>query len=507
MKYIITVDIGTTSVKTGVFDRDLNEMGFVSLEYKLLTPKNDYVEMEPGNYWDTIVAAIRSLVKKAKLNKDDVSAIAVCSQGETLIPVDINGQALRNAIVWIDSRAKEEAEYLSQSIGNKTYYETTGLSGFGPADPVCKLLWIKNNEPQIYAKTHKFLLLTDYIAFLLSGKIASEWTMMSSTGYYDINKNQVCDALLEKLSISRSLIPDVNRSGAIVGGLTPKSANELGLRENTNIIISANDQMCAAVGGGNIAPGTVTETTGTALVIAATVDKPDYPNGQGIVYYKHVNEKYMMVPYVNTASIILKWFKDEFCDGEIKKCIEEGKNIYDYLGELANSVEPLSNGLMLYPQFAGKNSPDLDPNTKGVFFNVGLETNKAHFIRAIFEGVAYMLKENIQALERTGIQISEVRSLGGGSKSDIWNQIKADVLNKPISTLKSEESTSLGTAIMAAVAMGWYADLKIAVNSVVSYRKTYLPNKDNVEKYEKAYLFYLELDRTFKRLFSEKYYI
>jgi sugar (pentulose or hexulose) kinase len=506
MDFIITVDIGTTSVKVGLFDKELNGVIFESVEYELVTPKNDYVELNPQIYWASIKTAISNILDKTGVSGHAVKAIAMCSQGETLIPIDQNGNCLHNAIVWIDSRASKEAEFLSQKIGSDTYYRTTGLIECSPADPISKLMWIKNNYPQVYENTYKFLLLTDYIAYLLCGKIVSEWTMMCSTGYYDINKNEIWKEILDIAGIDHAKIPTVEKSGTIVGTILPEIADELSISAEAKVIISGGDQMCGAVGGGNIFPGTVTETTGTALALAVTLKEPNYDLPKRIVYYKHVNGNFLIMPYVNTASIILKWFKDEFCEREIQKSIAEGKSVYTLLGEMAKETPVLANGLMLYPHFAGKNSPNNDPNARGAFLNVGLEAKKGHFVRAIFEGVAYMLKENLDALKSAGIIIREVISLGGGSKSDVWNQIKADVINMPIITLKNEEAASLGVACLAAVALGWFNNLEDAINVSVSYKKRYYPIKINSDKYKKAFRFYSKMDRVLAKLFQDKFY-
>lgn len=506
MKYIVSVDIGTTSVKTGLYNKKLDVIGFISEEYALLTPKKDYIELDPEVYWQAVTRSVNSLVMKHLIRAADVSAIAICSQGETLIPVDCEGKPLYNAVVWIDTRAGQEAEHLRSIIGDDLYYHTTGLNEFWSANPICKLLWLKNNRPDIYSKTAKFLLLTDFIAYRLCGQMVSEWTMMCSTGYYDINRHEIWQTGLKAAGLDADKVPEVQKSGVPAGIVLPDVAQQMGVSENTKVIICANDQMAGAVGGGNTQPGIVTETTGTALVITATVDKPDYDLDPRIIYYLHVKGDYLIVPYTSTAGILLKWFKDEFCGPEATQARTLGTSVYDLLGQMASETPPLAHGLMLYPHFAGKVSPNNNPDAKGIFFNVGLECKKAHFVRAIFEGIAYILRENVTAIENCGININEVRSLGGGARSDVWNQIKADVLGKPIVTLERDEATSLGVAMIAAVSLGWFANLDIAGERVIAIRKKYYPNPDQVKLYDHGYAFYKKMESQMQVLFSDRFY-
>ena len=500
MNYLLTVDIGTTSVKCGLFNRDLEDQLSVSQEYELITPQSGYVELEPERYWQAVKQTLTSVMADSKMNAREISAIALCSQGETLIPVDSAGRPLHNAVVWLDSRAVSETDALKKNIDEEEYYRTTGLVEIGPQDPLCKLLWFKNKRSNIYENTAKFLLLTDYIAYRLTGVIATEWTMMSSTGYYDINRHAVWHEGLGKAGIDAAKIPDVKKSGSIVGSILPEAADELNLSPDLVVIVSANDQMCGAVGGGNMEPGVVTETTGTALALTTTIDKPDFSLPQKFVYYLHVNGKYLVMPYNPTAGILLKWFKDEFCVPEAQQAAVLGINVYQLLDQIAAEAPPLSHGMMAFPHFAGKVSPNQIPEIKGAFINVGLDSKKRHFLRAIMEGVAFSLNENIKSLESAGMVIAEVRSLGGGAKSRLWNQLKADVLNKPIVTLACDESASLGVAMIAAVSLGWFSDLTSAGNQAIERRDEFLPDTTLTGKYETAFRHYLRLDKYLTQL-------
>jgi xylulokinase len=337
----------------------------------------------------------------------------------------------------------------------------------------------------------------------MTGQMATEKTMMSSTGYYDIFHRTIWDEGLKKAGLDPEKIPSVKDSGEEIGRLNTSVAKELGITPGVPVLIAANDQMCSAVGGGNIVPGIITETTGTCLVAITTVDPPAFGQKAALEYNLHVNDKYIILQYAKTAGYILKWFKDEFCREEQKTCKRTGKHIYELMGQMAANIPPGSCGLTLYPYFAGKLSPQNQPAAKGVFFNVGLGVKKDHFVRAILEGVAYMLKENLDFIEENGVPIQQIRTLGGGSKSTIWNQIKADVCNKPVTVLQCEETTSMGAAIIASLALGWFSTFEEACHCCVLTEKIFFPDEKHAKFYQQSFKLYKKLDKSMRALYAK----
>ncbi|OGO81621.1 MAG: hypothetical protein A2Y21_06065 [Clostridiales bacterium GWC2_40_7] len=501
MGYLLTLDLGTTSVKACVFNENFDLLGYSSEEYELLTSEGNIVELTPETYWQAAISGIRKATELSGITGMDTGIITITTQGETLLPVDSSGAPLRNAINWLDARAEEEAAYINNRFTNEEVYGNTGLPEIGPACPVCKVLWIKNKEPEIYGKTFKFMLLEDFIILRLTGKYVTEKCLMSSTGYFDINKEVLWMEMLSYAGIEPEKFPQIMDCGTIVGGLLPEVADELGINPGIRVSTGAMDQAASAIGAGNVTEGIITETTGTALVMAATIKMPDYSNPARLNIMKHgLKGKYIMLPYNSTAGIVLKWFKDEFCRYETEKYAEEGKSVYLYLDELAESSPPLANGLILLPHFAGMLTPEINPAVKGVFFGVGLDTRKPHFIRAILEGIAFMLKQNVELLEQMGIEVKEIRSLGGGSKSRLWCQLKADVNNRVIHTMEQEETTSLGAAILGSLAAGIYRTVEEACR-VVKVKKSFKPDEKTVSVYAKGYVSYKQLYTSLKKMF------
>lgn len=502
MGYLLTLDIGTTSVKTCIFNESFKIHGYSSEEYELLTPKTGIVELNPETYWMAVKSGIKKAIEESGINAMKIGAITITTQGETLIPVNEYGKPLRNAIVWLDARAEEEASFINERFSAGDAYAITGLPEMGPACPVCKVLWIKKNEKEIFDKTYKFLLLEDFIVMKLTGKFITEKSLMSSTGYFDINREVLWDQMLYCIGIEPEKFPEILDCGVKAGGILIDVADDLGVNPGIIVSTGAMDQAASAIGAGNIASGIVTETTGTALVVAATIDIPDYLSSVRLNIIRHgITGKFLILPYNQTSGIILKWFKDEFCRIETEKCSECGKSIYTYMDEMAGVVPALSNGLLLLPHFAGMLTPEINPSVRGVFFGIGLDSQKPHFIRSILEGTAFMLRQNLELLSALGVTTLEIRSLGGGSKSSLWSQIKADVCNIIVHTMEFEESTSLGAAILGSVAAGIYGSAEEACR-FIRIKKSYISGGINAGVYDKGFEKYKKLYQCLKVIFD-----
>lgn len=501
MNCIITLDIGTTSVKACIFDDHLSLLAFSKQEYELLTPENGIVELSADIYWDAVVAGIRKVLGKSNVKTHEIKVITCTTQGETLIPVDREGNDLHNAIVWLDGRAIKEAEFINKRFSKQDIFSITGLPEISASCPVSKVLWLKNNRPDIYDNTYKILLLEDYLILRLTGVFVTNPSLTCSTGYFDINKNSLWNDILNYCGLDADKFPDLMDCGKFVAVLSKSAAFELGLSESTAVSTGAMDQAASAIGAGNIEEGIVTETTGTALVVAAACDHFHFIKHLNITVYRHaIRDKFLLLSISQTAGILLKWFKDEFCSDLAAIAEEKGISIYEEMDKIAAEACPLSNGLILFPHFAGMLIPEMNPRTRGIFFGIGLDTSKKHFIRAILESVDYMLRENITALQAMGINIQKVYSLGGGSNSSLWLQIKADINDMAFVSMELEESTSLGAAILGGMSVGIFNDLKTACQ-LIKAKNMVIPNKENITNYNQAYSKYQRVYNSLKDVF------
>ncbi|MBE6563694.1 MAG: hypothetical protein E7655_00215 [Ruminococcaceae bacterium] len=502
MKSFLTFDVGTTAMKCVLFDESFNKTAFVSREYSLLTPAPDIVEIDPQVYWDTFVFCVKEIAKQVgEENMKRIAALTFTTQGETLIPVDTDLKAIRNAIVWIDARADKQGEAIKKAMPLKTFYARTGLSCVNGALPLAKLMWIKENEPEIYNRTYKFLLLEDYLIARLTGQTVSEKSLLSSTGWFDINEEAYLNDLLTACGIDKAKLPDILPCGQTVAHVSEEAAAETGLFTSTVVTTGAMDQVSSAVGAGNVEEGIVTETTGTALVIGATSSHADYDNPEMLTIYKHFDHGFLYMPFCNTAGIVLKWFKDNFLEELTAKAEQEGKSVYGLVDEYAEQAAPGSNGVILLPHFAGKGVPNEIENACGVLYGLTLATKKSDVTRAVLEGVGYMLHEVLLSLEKAGVPVSEVRSLGGGSYSRLWGQIKADICQKTFIRMNEAESTSLGAAILGYCAVTDGADVKTVASNQAGKKASFSPNGKNQVLYAASYSKYLSLYEALKQEF------
>ncbi len=485
MKYIITLDIGTTAIKTCLFDQQLGLVASENEEYALLTPSPAMVELDPQTYWDVACRGIRSVTSRAGVAPADIAAVVPTTQGETLIAVARDGSALHNAIVWLDTRAEEQSAWLAAKVDGADYYAHTGLASPEPALPAAKILWLKQHRPEVHAAAHKFLLLEDYFHARLTGRFVSHGSMLSSTGFFDIAGGAYWNEMLALLGTPADRFGQVLQCGSVVAPLSAAAAEACGLTTATVSVTGAMDQIASAIGAGNTVPGIVTETTGTALVVGATLNSPDWNNPERPIIYRHaLPGSYLLLPYLPTAGIILKWFKDEFCRDV---AAPQGGSVYDGLTALAEAVVPGCDGLVLLPDFTTAGVPGSDAPAGGAFCGIGLNSTRGHFVRAIMEAIAFMVHECVQTIERSGTPVQEVRSLGGGSKSVLWNRIKAAVTGKTMCTMAHTESTSLGAAVLGTVALGWYGSVGEACGKAAVVKERVVPDEAMRKAYKEAY--------------------
>jgi sugar (pentulose or hexulose) kinase len=493
------IDAGTTSLKAGLFDERGIARAIVNEEYSLITPAADQAEIDPEEYWRACVSAVRRVLAKANARREEIVGIGVSSQGETTIVVDANGRALRRALVWLDNRATEQARQITERFDLKRVYEITGDPEIVPTWTVCKILWLKQNEPEIFKRAHKFILVEDFLLHRLTGRFATDGAVACTSMLWDIRTGKWWNEMLDFIGISPAQLSKPVLPGEIVATLHPHAASELELLPNLRVVACGMDQAAGAVGAGNIHPGVISETTGAALAIQATVPASNLdPTGRLPVYVHDVRDAFLFVPVCNTGGMALRWFRDQFAQEEMRAAREQNRDAYDLLGELASTIEPGCEGLTMLPHLAGAFSPEYNMDARGAFYGFTLRHTKAHFARAIMESIAFMLKRNLDLMQSLGVDVREVRSTGGGAKSPLWMQIKADVLGVPVITLEQEDTAVLGDAILAAVACGAHKNLDDACASMVRLRGKIEPNDSTRKAYDEAFARYCSVyDRLF----------
>jgi len=502
VSYLIGLDAGTTSFKGVLFDENGGTKAIASREYALNYPFADWVELDPEVYWWTCKSVLHELLAKWHGDVRQVKALAISSQGETLICLSRDGRVLRPAIVWLDNRAGEEAKILKQEFSIEKSFAITGQPDIVPTWPAAKILWLKRNEPVRFNQVGKFLLLEDYLIYRLTDCFAAEGSMLSSSLLFAIDTGHWWLDMLDYLGLAIDQLPEIRPSGQLIGELTPQAAAETGLMQGTVVATGALDQAAATIGAGNVLPGIITECTGGALAVVATMDRPVFDPRQRIpCHYHALPDLFYLLPWCQTAGMTLKWFRDEFFSSEKSAAIAAGNDIYDIMTSEAAWASPGADGLVMLPHLAGAFTPECDPHARGVYFGFTLKSRRAHFTRALLESVAFMLNRNILLLEELGIEVKEIRSIGGGAKSPLWNQIKADVCQKPVVTVDVEEPACLGAAVLAGKAVGMFSSFAETCNRMIKIKNRYVPDPKIAKTYAMAFKKYIDLYETVKKLF------
>lgn len=494
MTAFLGIDAGTTALKAALFDEDGRMLALDRQEYQLITPSPTIVELDASAYWDACCAAVRNVIAASNIDANDIASLAISSQGETLIPVDAEGNPVRRAIVWLDNRAVDEAQMIGDAFDLDTVYRKTGQPEVAPTWPACKILWLKRHEPETFARAAKFLLVEEYLLYRLTGQAIAEYSLQTSSLLLDIVDKVWWAPMLDFIGLEADRLGRLMEPGQVVAPLSASGAEATGLSARTIVVSGAMDQFVGAVGAGNIAPGVVTETTGGALAIVVTLDSLTYdPQGRVPLNYHARPDTYCLLPWAQTAGMALRWFRDRFFHLESQVALEGGIDPYDLMTRGARHVPAGSDGLVVLPHLEGAFCPEFNPAARAVFFGATLGHTRAHFVRAVMESVAYMLKKNLDLVEEMGVPVGEVRSMGGGARSPFWLKIKADVLQKPVRTLEVEETACLGAALMGATATGYFDTLEEAVARMVRLKGTIEPGTDGLQAYEQGYARYLEL--------------
>ena len=501
MALLLGIDAGTTSLKAGLYDETGRRRAVAVEAYSLDTPEPDQVELDSEIYWQSAIRAVRRVLSEGRGRAADVEAMAVSSQGETIIPVAADGRPLRPAIVWLDNRASQEAADLATRFDGPTVYATTGIPAVIPTWPACKILWLRRHEPEVFGSAARFVLVSDFLMHRLTGRFVTDGGVQSTSLMYDIRSDRWWVEMLDTVGLTPDRLPELAGPGTVVGHLTTTAADALGLTTGVAVVAGGMDQGAGAVGVGNIGRGVVSESTGGALTIQASVDLPDAdPTMRTPVYLHSARDEYLYCPVCPTGGMALTWFRDRFGQAEVASA--GGAGAYALLDDLAATAPAGSAGLLLLPHLSGAFSPEYEPRARAVFFGFTLGHERAHFARAVLEAVAFMLRRNLELLASAGAGATEVRSHGGGARSELWNQIKADVCRLPIVTLQEDNAAILGDALLAAVATGAFANLSEASSAMVRPRARYEPNPLHATVYEDAYGRYVELFDVLRPMFE-----
>lgn len=478
MKGIITVDIGTTSMRAILYDTDARVMHVDQRENMPEFFSDGRVEQDPAAWQAVLCAVLKSCAMAAESKNVEPLCVSVTAQRSSVIAVDQRGTPLHPAIMWQDRRTAALAQ--AMEAHNPLVYRKTGLK-ISPVFSALKMTWLRRNCPEVWAKTHKMIGIQDWVIYLMTGRFVTDQTFGSRTNLLDLKTRCWDPELLSLFEVEPRMLCELVAPGSMVGGLTPDLAKATGLTAGLPVVSAGGDQQCAALGLGLFSGQRAVSNTGTGSYLIGHADHPALDEGMRLACnVSAVPGAYIVEAAVLTSGTIYRWFTESiFKPGSV-----DG-NPFDAVNAEAQGVPPGANGLMLLPHFKGSGAPYWDPEAKGVFFNLTLSSTRGEMARAILEGIAVEMKGSLELVERLCGPVASVSVSGGMTRSDLFNQIQSDIFERPIVRFRNNEATSLGAWIAGAVATGFETNYSDAFDRVgdVGSALTYQPDHRNHATY------------------------
>jgi len=491
--YFLGIDTSTTSSKALLIDEQGSVVAVASNPHSLQTPKPLWSEQNPREWWEATSASIRSVLEQAGVSGEGVAAIGLTGQMHGLILLDEAGNVLRPAILWNDQRTQSQCDKIHQIVGKEKFIQITGnvaLTGFTAP----KILWVKENEPDVFAKAKHVLLPKDYVRLKLTGKYAMDKADGAGTVLFDLRARDWSDEVLAVLEIPRSWMPKTFEGTEITGYVTDEAASLTGLTVGTPVVAGGGDQAAGAVGVGAVEPGIVGLTVGTSGVVFATTPSALIESEGRLHAFCHaVPGMWHFMGVMLSAAGSLQWYRDTLAP-----------NVgFDDLLKEAEAISAGSEGLQFLPYLSGERTPHPDPLARGAFIGLTLRHSRAHMTRAVLEGVAFGLKDSFTLIQNAGVgEIAQVRGSGGGTKGELWRQIMASVLNVELVTVNTTEGGAYGAGLLAGVGAGAWQSVAEACQQSIRITGSTSPDEKEAEAYRKSYAVYHELYPALKGSFE-----
>lgn len=527
---VIGLDIGTTGCKAIVFGREWEILGRAAREYPVLTPHVDWAEQDAEQVWQLALEALAQAVGQARA--DPPRAMALSVQGEAVIPVDRAGRPLRHAILGMDTRSTAENAWLAETFDPQVLFRRTGMP-MHTINTITKLLWLKKNEPTVWASAAQFLLYEDYFLRRLTGKAVISHCLASRTQMYDLHTGTWAGDILDRCEIDpgrlarlagsdavrrsvgraphtgtdgsrQEVVCDAHPTNEVIGALDRGIARQIGVSGDVLLVSGGHDQACAALGSGVIRPGLAMVSTGTAEVVEVAMASPILDEGLrkgGISVYRHVVPGlYAAMTLNHSGGMALRWFRDTLCRDRCARAAQTGTDAYDLI--LAEApAEPTD--LMVLPHFSGAGTPLLDVHSRAAILGLTFATTQAEIAKAILEGLTYELRRNLELLREAGIRLEVLHAVGGGARSQVWLQMKADICQVRLRVPQITEAACLGAAVLAAVGAGTEPDIASCVDHAVRCDRTIEPQREQAGRYDRRYRLYGKLYPALRPLHAE----
>lgn len=483
----IGVDLGTSSVKLLLMDEAGEIKNIVTREYPLYFPKPGWSEQNPEDWYTALIDGMKELT--ANCEKSQIQGISFSGQMHGMVILDENDQVIRPAILWNDGRTQAECDYLNKEIGREKISEYTAnmaLTGFTAP----KLLWVRKHEPENFAKIKKVMLPKDYYAYKLSGVHCTDVSDASGMLLLDVKNKCWSKEMLEICGLKEEQLAKIHESYQVVGNLTVQAAEELGLSTDVKVIAGGGDQAVAAVGTGTVGTGKCNVSLGTSGVVFISTKEFAVDENNALHAFAHADGKYHLMSVMLSAAASNKWWMDEII--KTKEYAKEQQAITK-LGE---------NNVYFLPYLMGERTPHNNPNARGTFIGMTMDTTREDMTQAVLEGVAFALRDSFEIVKSLGVDIHRIRINGGGAKSPLWCKIIADVLNVKVDKINSEEGPAFGAAILAAVGCGSFPNVDDATSKLIKVIETTDQDPEIVERYNKKYQVFKQLYPTLKDMYD-----
>ena len=492
-QHFLGIDTSTTSSKALLIDERGDVIAVASSPHTLQTPRPLWSEQNPSEWWRAVSASIKSVLGKAGISGESVGSVGLTGQMHGLVLLDEAGNVLRPAILWNDQRTQSQCDEIHQRIGKERFIQITGnvaLTGFTAP----KILWVKENEPDVYAKASHVLLPKDYVRYKLTGEYAMDKADGAGTVLFDLKSRNWSREILEALGIDPAWMPPTFEGPEFTGRVNEEAASQTGLKVGTPVAAGGGDQAAQAVGVGAVEPGVVALTVGTSGVVFATTPSALIePEGRLHAFCHAVPGMWHFMGVMLSAAGSLQWYRDTLAPNMD----------FDELLKEAESIPAGCEGLQFLPYISGERTPYPDPLARGAFIGLTLRHSRAHMTRAVLEGVSFGLKDSFTLIQNAGLgKITQVRASGGGTKNALWRQILASVLEAELVTVNTTEGAAFGAALLAGVGTGTWKDVPSACAAAVKLTGSTSPDPVQVEVYRKAYPLYRTLYPALKSIFK-----
>ncbi|MCZ0704300.1 gluconokinase [Natronobacillus azotifigens] len=493
--YLLGVDIGTTSTKAVLFDREGKVQTQYAVEYPLLTPVPGAAEQKAEEIYQAVKTSIRKALSASGISSEKLLLVSFSAAMHSLIAIDKDGKPITNSITWADQRAEPWVKKLKEEWNGHEIYLRTGTP-IHPMSPLAKIIWLKHERPRIFEETYKFISIKEYVLHQLFGEYIVDYSIASATGLFHLEELDWDKGALEVAGITADHLSKLVPTTHKIQGLSKGLAEELGLSIDVPFIIGANDGVLSNLGVNGIEPGVVALTIGTSGAIRTMTNKPVTDQKGRTFCYALTNDHWVIGGPVNNGGMVLRWLRDEFCYEEVEKAKELGVDPYDLITEKISKVKPGSEGLIFHPYLTGERAPIWNANARGSFFGLGMHHKREHMMRAVLEGINFNIYTVLLALEeQIGIP-EKIHATGGFAKSPLWRQMLADVFNQEVQIPESVESSCLGAVVLGLYALGEIDDFTI-VSKMVGTIDNNLPNQQHVKVYKELIPVYLRLSRMF----------